>query len=125
MLRAPQPAKGRTLPLRGLFGHSAPRPAAHAALRDCCLALDKISERFVPLRGRSRVSCLAQHDVCRSIRENESGAKTKTSGAKANAFLCDDDANSPTRYSGERGDKHRPRRAISCQSQDDRQMEGA
>src|ERR1700690_4426703 len=105
MLRALQPAEGRT----GLERLARPRRSSarpHVALRDCCLALDKISERFVPLRGRSHVSRLAQHDVCRPIRENESGAKTKTSGAKANAFLCDDDANSSTRDSGERGDKH-------------------
>ena len=54
-----------------------------------------------------------------------SDAKTKTSDANTNAFLRHDNAKSPTRDSGERGDKHRSRRAISRQSQDGRQMEGA
>jgi hypothetical protein len=88
--------------------------------------MDKIGRTSRPYWRTVRVwAVLAADDDCRSTRENESGAKTKTSGAKANAFLCDDDAKSSTRDSGERGDKYRSRQATWRQSQADRQMEGA
>ena len=123
---APRPSarRGLTLPLKGCSAAALFGLQAHVALRDCCLDLDKISERFVSI-ARTFACRLAQHAVCRSTRENESGAKTKPSCAKYNAFLRDDDAKSPTRNSGERGDKHRPRQATWRQSQDNRQMEGA
>ena len=125
MLRALQPADGSTAPSKACSAVALFGPSSRRAKRLLsCLGQDQAND-LSRLRGRSHVSCLAQHDVCRSIRENESGAKTKPRRAKTIAFLCDDDAKSSTRYSGEREDKQRPRQAISCQSQDNRQMESA
>jgi hypothetical protein len=53
------------------------------------------------MRGLLAYGPFAHEGDSRSIRGKRSGAKAKTSGAKANAFLRDDDTNSPTRNSGE------------------------
>ena len=105
---------------RSLFG-----PQAHAALRDCCHASNKIGQvdqiTLVARAKRLRRTMTVAH----RYGAEASDAKTKTSDANTNAFLCDDNAKCPTRDSGERGEKHRSRQAISRQSQDGRQMEGA
>jgi hypothetical protein len=65
----------------------------------------------------SRQQDTAHDDGYKSIPKKRKRRKTP-GPCGVNTCLCDDDANSPTRDSGERGEKHRSRYPIWRQSQD-------